>query len=92
MYVDIITSDLPEQAALSAEALLRQQGFRPGIAPHILARTVAVDAELCARRVCPDCGRRGLRYSPYVRKHGNRADYEYRIVASCPDCACSEEV
>ncbi len=47
----------------------------------------SIDAKVCARATCSNCGHRGLTYRPFVREE----PYSYRAFAVCPRCGASEE-
>jgi hypothetical protein len=68
------------------ERQLRREGFAPGLPGHVSEATVRTDKAICRRVRCPGCGRRGLEYGPW---HSRR---NYRVLATCPACECTEEL
>ena len=45
---------------------MAEQGYIPGIPGSMETADHAIEAELCANKVCNKCGHRGLEYRPFV--------------------------
>lgn len=89
--VHLMDDEGPLLALLDLGTELCPAGFRPGIPPALLPKTIAIDAHCCARMICGRCGNHGLRYQPYSRKHGNSSGFDYRVLGQCPKCSAVEE-
>lgn len=63
------------------EWALLQQGFRPGVPPHVSPYTEEADSVLVSRSRCPACRQRGRRFRPFHRP--GTKDYEGLAVCKC---------
>jgi hypothetical protein len=60
-------------------------GYQPGRPTPGIIDGASIDAEVCDKATCSNCGHRGMEYYPYVQPGS------YRAFAVCPNCGEAEE-